>query len=242
MSKFSQLYQKLYQTLCGRHPYLRPWHFQWLVSRPIYADLQRVLARQTGQVLDVGCGDGPYHRWLPITATVVGIDIYPGRGVNILSVPEQPWPLQSASFDTVLCTQVLEHVTNVDLLLQEIKRVLKPGGYLICTVPFIYNVHGAPHDYRRFSTYGLQQQLGAAYEIIELQGQGRIGSSLGTLLLNWLEQMFNHYRLTRFLKAALLPFWLLFCAGVNTGCLLLDQVDVTAAYYNNVLLVARKCV
>jgi ubiquinone/menaquinone biosynthesis C-methylase UbiE len=65
-------------------------------------------------------------------------------------------PVEDERFDVVLCTQVLEHVPNPDVVLGELARVLKPGGTLWLTAPFFYAPHELPHDYYRYTEQGLR--------------------------------------------------------------------------------------
>ena len=58
-----------------------------------------------------------------------------------------------------MCNQVLEHVFNPDDFVREIARVLKPGGALLLTVPFVWNEHEQPYDYARYSSFGLRAFL-----------------------------------------------------------------------------------
>ncbi len=69
------------------------------------------------------------------------------------------FPMADASFDAVLCSQVLEHVFTPDEFLCEINRVLRPGGCLVLTVPFVWDEHEQPHDFARYSSYGLRALL-----------------------------------------------------------------------------------
>lgn len=239
-SRLSQLYELVYARLCGRHPHVRLWHSQYLCEKDLNADLRRVLGSLSGVVLDVGCGNNPYRSWIQRTHRYIGLDIRSGEGVDIVVRPGEIWPVEDASCDAVLCTQVLEHVENLDLEMAEIYRIMRPGGTLVLTVPFIYNVHGAPHDYRRLSTFGVKQLVGKGYDILELKPQGGIGSACGGLLLNWIHDSFNLTRPLRILKGLLLPAWMLFSLFVNLLGLLLDILDRTSSFYGNTLLVARK--
>lgn len=112
------------------------------------------------RVLDVGCGLRPYEDFFSHTS-YIGIDVessgransgkrvdYFFDGINI--------PLTSNSFDAVICTEVLEHAINPDALLIEINRVLKPGGKLFLTVPFMWGLHELPYDFRRYTSVGIQ--------------------------------------------------------------------------------------
>ncbi len=240
MSRLSDFYTRAYSLFCGRHPHLRPWHFQWLTVKDLYADLRRVLPQLSGRVLDVGCGDKPYEDWLNLALRYFGIDVSPGPRVDAVIEPGKPWPAEDASFDAVLCTQVLEHVPDLEEVLAEIDRVLKAGGQLLVTVPFAYPEHGAPQDFRRFSIHGVRQLFAERYEITELKPQGGIGSTMGTLWLNWAEAEMNRCKPTRLLKGALLPVWVVFSGLVNAVGWLLDKADTTRAFYGNVLLRAKK--
>jgi SAM-dependent methyltransferase len=69
------------------------------------------------------------------------------------------FPFEDSFFDSALCNQVLEHVFNPDEFLHEINRVLKHGGKLLLTVPFVWDEHEQPYDYARYSSFGLRALL-----------------------------------------------------------------------------------
>jgi SAM-dependent methyltransferase len=111
-------------------------------------------------VLDVGCGLRPYEKYFA-QGVYTGIDVpqsgrmddgkkpdYEFDGVNI--------PFADCHFDSVLCTEVLEHAVDPDALLKEICRVLKPEGTLFLTVPFMWGLHELPYDFRRFTSEGIR--------------------------------------------------------------------------------------
>ena len=110
MSALGSAYDKIYSTLCGRHPNVRPWHFQWLAGKDLYRDLKRVLPCMQGRVLDVGCGNKPYEGWLGKTTSVVGVDLFPGPRVDVQIVPGKPWPLGTGEFDVVLSPCILSQI------------------------------------------------------------------------------------------------------------------------------------
>lgn len=242
MSVYGDLYLDIYGRLCGRPPSLYPWHFQWLAVRYLCSDLREVLPNLHGRLLDVGCGNKPYAHWLDADKVVqhLGIDIYPGPKVDVVVSIDRQWPFETASFDAVLCTQVLEHVENVEHVLSEIHRVLKPGGVLLASVPFAYNEHGHPHDYRRLSVNGARCLLEKEYNVQLLKAQGGIGSTLAIFWLNWINQAMTAHKPTRFARALLLPVWLLISLGTNILGVLLDWIDRTNAFYGNTFVMARK--
>ena len=114
-----------------------------------------------GTVLDLGCGSRPYEsffngnvkRWVGADYPASGHP--PARSVDLFA-DAMRLPLAGESFDTVLCTQVLEHVQEPLDLLREAWRVLRPGGYLVLTAPQYNGLHGEPQDFYRYTRYGLQ--------------------------------------------------------------------------------------
>lgn len=113
----------------------------------------------TGRLLDVGCGSKPYRALFTVDA-YIGLDIDSAvsrkRGIADHFYDGNAFPFDDGTFDSALCNQVLEHVFNPDEFLGEIARVLKPGGKLLLTVPFVWDEHEQPYDYARYSSFGLR--------------------------------------------------------------------------------------
>lgn len=118
----------------------------------------------SGRMVDVGCGDKPYEAlFAPHVTDHLGIDFeethassaYAQSSKADLLYTGARLPFADGVFDTVLCTQVLEHVPEPWHLFTELNRILRPGGTLILTAPFSYRVHSEPHDFFRFTKYAL---------------------------------------------------------------------------------------
>ena len=235
------VYERVYGALCGAPPFpVRPWHFKWLTIVDLQRDLREVASRLEGRVLDVGCGEQPYRSWLTTSREYVGVDVEPGPGVDAVIRPGESWPLPDASFDSVLCTQVLEHDSDPAHTLGQIDRVLAPGGTAVISVPFAYNEHMAPHDYRRWSAAGVSADIATRFEVVEVRKQGPVGSLLGALWLNWIEHLIGRSRWLQLARALAFPVWILYTGAVNAAARAIDALDRTGAFYLNVLVVAKK--
>ena len=137
-----------------------------------------IAAHATGRpTLDIGAQNGPYASLFPRR---VGLDIRPGRGVRIIG-DAQALGIRDAAFDVVLCTEVLEHLPEPQRAIDEMYRVLRPGGELLLTTRFLFPIHDAPHDYFRYTKYGLRHLL-RRFEIVELQEETDAVGTLAVLV------------------------------------------------------------
>lgn len=112
-----------------------------------------------GRILDVGCGSKPYRKYFD-TVEYVGLEIGDRQKPHAdYYYDGKVFPFDDSTFDSVLTSQVLEHVFNPSEFLAEINRVLKDGGSLLLTVPFVWDEHEQPFDYARYSSFGLRYLL-----------------------------------------------------------------------------------
>lgn len=125
---------------------------------------ERVIRQHASGILaDVGCGDVPfYFMYKDLVKENICIDWQefndrPSFLDYTVDLNKDKIPLESQSVDTVLCTDVLEHISNPDSLFSEMARILRPKGKLILTVPFMYWIHAAPHDHHRYTKFKLQE-------------------------------------------------------------------------------------
>ena len=132
-----------------------------------------------GRLLDVGCGRQPYAAlFAPYVDEHVGVDHADSphelTAVDVVATAYEI-PLDDASFETVLMTEVLEHLERPQEALAEIVRLLRPGGSLILTTPFIWPLHEEPRDFYRYTPHGLRHLLTSVgftdVEVTPLAGQ-----------------------------------------------------------------------
>jgi SAM-dependent methyltransferase len=235
-----RLYDFVYGAVCGSPPSMRPWHFQWLATKDLYRELRALAPAIQGRLLDVGCGRKPYRSWFSSVTAYVGLDVTADSEADVIVKPGERWPFEDESFDVVISTQVLEHVDDFDNVRAEIGRVLRPGGQVVISVPFIYNEHGAPEDFRRFSVYGASNMFPTDWQVLRLARLGGAGSALGILLLNWIDISMSKSWLTKVVKAILLPVWVLFSGVINGVGSAFDSFGDRSALYVNVLAIFAK--
>lgn len=149
-----------------------------IIAQPDRQILQAQIARfgpsLRGSLLDVGAGRSRrYQKVCTNVATYTTMDVTAEGGADIVgSVEAIPFP--DAHFDSILCTQVLEHVPHPHIAMKEISRVLKSGGYCLLTVPMWNELHEVPHDYFRYTNYGLKtlfQDNGFEVEVMDQRGK-----------------------------------------------------------------------
>lgn len=149
--------------------FLNP-HF--LPRRALFRAMRDAGPRLHSRILDVGCGTQPYRKLLTSASAIVGLELdTPAnrRGDKRVDAfyDGKTMPFPDCDFQGILCNQVLEHVACAQDFLGEINRVLALEGTLILSVPFIWPEHEQPWDMRRFTSYGLANQLSnAGFELV----------------------------------------------------------------------------
>ena len=113
-----------------------------------------------GTLLDVGCGTKPFEKlFLPYVERYIGLEYSPESGYRgnraDFCGDAGDLPLADSSVDTILCTEVMEHLPNPERAISEFARVLRPGGTIITTAPFFYPIHDA-YDFFRYTPDGLK--------------------------------------------------------------------------------------
>lgn len=133
-----------------------------LITDRVAKEYGRLIPRHArGDLLDLGCGQVPlYSAYVSHVQSVTCVD-WPGSPhdvshADILCDVNEPLPIESDSFDTVVCSDVLEHLHSPTVALSEMSRVLRPGGKILLSVPFLYGLHEQPHDYHRYTRFAIQ--------------------------------------------------------------------------------------
>jgi SAM-dependent methyltransferase len=141
-----------------------------------------------GRLLDFGCGRKPYRDLFSVSE-YIGLDTHTGghdhAGEDVDTYYEgRALPFEDNSFDAVFSSQVLEHVVDIDLSLSELFRVIRPGGQILATLPFVWCEHEQPHDFRRYTTFGIEALL-ARHGFTQIEVD-RSGSAVETVTQLWI--------------------------------------------------------
>lgn len=214
----------------------------FLLRRELYKAIRRNAPELQGRILDFGCGSKPYRELFPHASEYLGVDIEnPGHdhskeGVDFF-YDGHKLPFESHSFDGIFSSEVLEHVSNPEEMLPELYRVLRPGGKILITVPFVWNEHEMPHDYFRFTREGIRVQFEkAGFRVLRVEKTGHFAMVLWQLMMLYLYEFTgrkNKY-LTLLLNIVFIfPFMLL-------GWLLINILPRRRSLAFNQVLLAEK--
>jgi len=156
--------------------YLLTRTFTFIQKRLLRKVMQRLATSMPdGQILDVGCGYQPY-RCLFKTSHYVGLDISLERRPTVVG-DARFLPFKDGAFDGIICSEVLEHVFEKEKVLEEIRRVLRPKGWVILTAPMSWGLHYEPYDFWRFTPYSLRRMLEYwGFQVVRIEKVGGLFS------------------------------------------------------------------
>lgn len=218
---------------------------EYLVYKFLIPDLEDAINNfASGNVLDVGCGNKPYKNIFPDSIKeYIGCDIEQSSLKVVDKIcPATALDFDKDSFDTVFCTQVLEHVYDHKKAIFEIGRVLKPGGFFIGSVPMAWPHHEEPFDFFRFTKYGLEGLIKeAGMEVEYIKANGGKWALLGQLIiLNFTDKSLKPRFSTKikklFFRLSLSKLWINLIFGR------MDKLSSQPAFHHtlNFVFVAKK--
>ncbi len=171
----------------------------YIVTHFIVEDIKAAIEKYAkGKLLDLGCGNKPYESLFVGKITrYVGCDIVQSSE-NLVDFicPANKLCFSDEEFDTVFCTQVMEHVADYQGMIEETYRVLNKEGIAIYTVPLCWELHEEPYDFHRFTKYGLKDLFESKGFIIELIKPN--GGKWASVFQLWLNVLFSTRRYSTF--------------------------------------------
>ncbi|MDA2935714.1 class I SAM-dependent methyltransferase [Patescibacteria group bacterium AH-259-L05] len=199
-------------------------------------------------VLDAGAGQCQYKSIFN-KQKYVAVDIAYGDDTWDYSKLDYVYDLENTpfsdnKFDSVICTQVLEHVKEPKKVLNEIFRILKPGGTIYISAPQGWGVHQAPHDYYRYTNFGLQHILqSTGFKVIYIKPSCGYFKYLANRLTVLPKTMFWQIK-NRTVRVLFFPFelisYLLFVLIIPSILSSIDFIDKKRNYTLNYFVKAQK--
>lgn len=156
------------------------------IAHLVASRYQKAIAEHAnGKLLDLGCGKVPlYEIYRDRVSENVCTDwpstIHKNSYIDTFCDLSKALPFGDNTFDTILSSDVIEHLPDHDLAFREMGRVLAPGGTLILNTPFMYMVHEIPHDFYRHTRFSIERLTAlAGLQVMELD---EIGGGLDVLV------------------------------------------------------------
>jgi SAM-dependent methyltransferase len=226
-------------------------HFGYSYRNPLYVikstlwkKLAEVLPNLQGRVLDCGAGTQPYAGLLSKDVSYVSMDYNTQLKPKLIG-DIRFLPFRDNLFGGIILTEVLEHIYETDLVLQEIARVAESGTTIVCSTPFNWGLHYQPYDYYRFTPFALEKLfVNNGFSVIKIHRLGGVFTAsyqrLLDVLYSWLLSKLsrNQKGSPGFLERTLK--YLIITPNAFAGMLLprLDKISENDAM--TFLLIARK--
>ncbi|HET6254270.1 MAG TPA: class I SAM-dependent methyltransferase [Puia sp.] len=217
--------------------FLNPFFF---IRRNLFLNIRRTAPLLKGRLLDFGCGRKPYENLFTVSE-YVGLDLeqtgHDHRNSKVdVFYDGKHIPFPDGSFDALFCGEVLEHVFDPELVLPEMRRVLKPDATALMTVPFCWNEHEVPFDYARYSTFGIKYLLEQhGFEVLEVRRSGNF------VQVNFQLWALYFFELFRGLGTAGKLLSMIFIIPINIGGSLLRMLlpKNDSLYFNSIITAKR---
>ncbi|MEN9685041.1 MAG: hypothetical protein RLZZ28_827 [Bacteroidota bacterium] len=232
-----------------------PENFNPRISNPLYfirkglfRKISQYAPQLTGDLLDFGCGAKPYQPLFSHVQSYTGLD-YAGEGhshedehVDVY-YDGKTIPFENNRFDAIFSSEVFEHVFMLQEILPELSRVLKPGGKLLITCPFVWEEHEIPVDYARYTRFALREMLEKnGFNIVVTDKSGHTISAIHQLFVVYLHDYWLHR-----VWLSKIPFFKKFIRQIvipvmNAGFLFFEPLwpKSDKLYLNNIILAEKK--
>ncbi len=192
----------------------------------------------SGRLIDIGCGSKPYKKVLSSFIDVhVGVDHeatdHDKSEIDVFGTAYDI-PVDDETFDSAICTAVLEHLEEPGQAIRECHRVLRSGGCAIYSVPFIWHLHEEPRDFYRYTKYGLKYLFEkSGFEVLEIKPLSGFWVTFGQMFI---------YNIYRFNRGPLRYIPVIPVLGLAIQCVsyVLDRIDKSTQWTWMYMVVVRK--
>lgn len=216
-------------------------HPAYLTRTGLYKAISKNSFNLTGKLMDLGCGAKPYQSLFTFK-DYIGVDYasegHPHDDEDIdVYYDGITLPFPDDHFDSVLSSEVFEHVFNLEQLLPEINRVMRIGAKILVTCPFVICEHEAPNDYARYTSFGLKHLFEKnGFRVLMYEKTGTHVTAIMQLRIMYMHQhVLPFFRKIPILRSGLR---LIIYTSMNL-CALIKNIVLpkkTDLYLNNVIL------
>ena len=148
-----------------------------------------------GALIDLGCGKVPlYATYRGHTESITCVDwantMHPNPHLDHEQDLNRPLAFPDAAFDTMILSDVLEHIRRPEELLREMYRVLRPEGHVLMNVPYYYGLHEEPFDYFRYTRHALMaMSTDAGFQVVRMEAIGGVPEIIADLVAKTMRPM-----------------------------------------------------
>jgi SAM-dependent methyltransferase len=215
----------------------------FIIRNGLYKSILNNRSYLNGVLLDFGCGSKPYKK-LFTCSEYIGLDMVNTGHVHSDSEIDLYYngkdiPLVDESIDSIFASEVFEHVFNLGEILKELNRVLKNGGYILATTPFIWEEHEIPYDFARYTSFALKQLFeSSGFEVVKIEKSTTTIHTLFQLWNAYLYALMFRLRLNFGIRLFLI---LIFIFPVNLLSIIIGNIKVkNPILFLNHIVVAKK--
>lgn len=168
-------------------------HPLYLIRTNLLNAFRVQVPKLSGVLMDFGCGLKPYKPLFKVDQ-YIGVD-FKGEGETYgqqlvdVFYDGHTIPFPNDHFDSIFCSEVFEHIFNLEEIMVELHRVLKPGGRILISCPFAFGEHEVPNDFARYTSFAIQDLFKRhGFEIEHYEKTGSFIEALATLKLVYLDR------------------------------------------------------
>lgn len=217
----------------------------FLVRLRMFQILKLEAAPLSGSLLDFGCGIKPYEMLFVNTNKYIGLDIEESGNQSARKADVyyngKTIPFPDNYFDNVFSSEVFEHVFNLEEIIPELNRVVKPGGHLLITCPFVWPEHEVPYDYARYTSFGIKHLL--QKNGFEIKRQYKTGHAVEVIIQQAIFYLFCLIpKRPRFVYYILHQVFILpgILVGLLLNMILFGKLKRKELYHNNIVVLIKK--
>jgi SAM-dependent methyltransferase len=219
-------------------------HPLFLIRTELFRNISKFAPQLKGRMMDFGCGLKPYADLFTVDE-YIGVDYqaegetYHQEKVDVF-YDGKTLPFPDNHFDSIFSSEVFEHIFNLPEILQELKRVLKPGGKILITCPFSFGEHEVPSDYARYTSFAIKHMFTSnGFNIVAFEKTGGSIEAITQLrIVYWNLHILSIFKNIPVLRTMLrkLVFTSNNLSAIILGKILPRRQDL---YLNNILLAEK---